>query len=71
MHEPVIAVTIGRKYTEAPAYGGTRLGDPGSINCKLTDGFAIGVQLVMGLIVCSSLLIKRQREYPRRPLVIW
>ncbi|KAI8052466.1 vacuolar membrane protein-domain-containing protein [Syncephalis plumigaleata] len=71
MREPVIAVPIEMKYTEAPAYGGTGLGDAGSINCKLTDNFAIAVQLLMGLIVCSSLLIKRQREYPRRPLVIW
>jgi hypothetical protein len=47
------------------------LDEEGASYCKLTDGFAIGVQLVMGLIVCSSLLIKRQREHPRRPLLIW
>ncbi|KAI9592929.1 vacuolar membrane protein-domain-containing protein [Syncephalis fuscata] len=71
MHEPVIAIPIRTNYTEGLPYDATGLGDPGSIDCKLTDGFAIGVQLVMGLIVCSSLLVKRHREYPQRPLVIW
>ncbi|RKP06696.1 Vaculolar membrane protein-domain-containing protein, partial [Thamnocephalis sphaerospora] len=54
-----------------PTYTVGGLGDPESINCKLTDGFAIGVQLLMGLIVCSSLLLKRRWEHPQRPLMIW
>eukprot|EP00835_Amoeboradix_gromovi_P004253 NODE_320_length_11094_cov_0.618190.p4 type:complete len:215 gc:universal NODE_320_length_11094_cov_0.618190:3164-3808(+) len=39
--------------------------------CELLDGFAIIIQGILALVAFSSLLIKRQRETPRRPLMIW
>ncbi|KAI9202549.1 vacuolar membrane protein-domain-containing protein [Polychytrium aggregatum] len=45
--------------------------DDHELNCKLMDGFAIAVQVLLGTIVVASLLFKRFRERPRRPIVIW
>ncbi|ORX88620.1 hypothetical protein K493DRAFT_195261, partial [Basidiobolus meristosporus CBS 931.73] len=39
--------------------------------CELLDGFAILVQSLMALMAVSSLLVKRQRECPRRPGRVW
>ncbi|ORZ13547.1 Vaculolar membrane protein-domain-containing protein [Absidia repens] len=39
--------------------------------CKLLDTFAIFVQLLLACIAFSTLILKRQREKPRRPLRIW
>jgi hypothetical protein len=39
--------------------------------CKLLDSFAIFVQLVLAALAFSTLIIKRQREFPQRPLLIW
>ncbi|KAI9219983.1 vacuolar membrane protein-domain-containing protein [Blastocladiella britannica] len=39
--------------------------------CELLDHFAIGVQMLMGCIVFSSLLVKRYRESPRRTWRVW
>lgn len=39
--------------------------------CKLLDSFAIFVQLVLAALAFSTLYIKRQRESPQRPLLIW
>ena len=39
--------------------------------CQLLDGFAIGIQFILAIIAFSSLLVKRQRELPKRPLLIW
>ncbi|KAI8075970.1 vacuolar membrane protein-domain-containing protein [Halteromyces radiatus] len=39
--------------------------------CKLLDTFAIFVQLLLACVAFSTLIIKRQREKPRRPLRIW
>ncbi|KAI8341638.1 vacuolar membrane protein-domain-containing protein [Chlamydoabsidia padenii] len=39
--------------------------------CKLLDSFAIGVQLLLACIAFSTLILKRQREKPRRPLRVW
>lgn len=39
--------------------------------CKLLDSFAIFVQLVLATLAFSTLIIKRQRELPQRPLLIW
>lgn len=40
-------------------------------NCALLGGFAIAVQLLMGIMVMGTLIWKRQREKPRRPWKIW
>ncbi|TPX62657.1 hypothetical protein PhCBS80983_g00320 [Powellomyces hirtus] len=39
--------------------------------CQLLDSFAIFVQLCMASIALSSLIIKRHRERPQRPFIIW
>jgi hypothetical protein len=39
--------------------------------CKLLDSFAIFVQLLLGGLAFSTLILKRQREKPQRPLFIW
>ncbi|KAG6596072.1 myotubularin-like protein [Phytophthora cinnamomi] len=45
----------------------------GSSNeCKLLSGnFAAGLQVLLGLIAISVLVLKRLREVPRRPLMVW
>jgi len=40
-------------------------------NCKLLDKWALMVQGCMGMIAISILLLKRQREHPKRPFKIW
>ncbi|KAK0550815.1 hypothetical protein OC846_002351 [Tilletia horrida] len=40
-------------------------------NCKLLGPFALFVQALMGLLVVGSLVLKRQRERPKRPWKIW
>lgn len=39
--------------------------------CKLLDSFAIAIQICLATIAFSTLIIKRQRENPQRPLRIW
>ncbi|KAI7870815.1 vacuolar membrane protein-domain-containing protein, partial [Spinellus fusiger] len=39
--------------------------------CKLLDAFAIRVQLCLATLGFSTLLFKRYREQPQRPLLIW
>ncbi|KAK9729515.1 hypothetical protein K7432_000200 [Basidiobolus ranarum] len=39
--------------------------------CSLTDNFALSVQAFLAFAAFSTLLIKRQKENPRRPLLIW
>ncbi|ORZ15589.1 Vaculolar membrane protein-domain-containing protein, partial [Absidia repens] len=43
--------------------------DPGG--CKLMDSFGIFIQLCLAAAAFSTLLIKRQREHPRRPIRVW
>ncbi len=40
-------------------------------NCVLLDNFAIFVQILLGAIAFSTLIYKRHRERPQRPLRIW
>lgn len=44
---------------------------PDESGCKLLDSFAIFVQLVLATLAFSTLIIKRQRESPQRPLQTW
>ncbi|KAK9712710.1 hypothetical protein K7432_006962 [Basidiobolus ranarum] len=39
--------------------------------CSLTDDFALIVQAFLAFTAFSTLLLKRQKENPRRPLLIW
>ena len=39
--------------------------------CKLTDTFAVTVQILMATLALCSLLYKRSLERPRRPLLVW
>ncbi|KAI9226824.1 MAG: vacuolar membrane protein-domain-containing protein, partial [Piptocephalis tieghemiana] len=41
------------------------------LHCQLMDGFAVIVQLILAVMALSSLLIKRAREHPQRPVRIW
>ncbi|KAL2911882.1 hypothetical protein HK105_208665 [Polyrhizophydium stewartii] len=49
--------------------------DPNSdheqLNCQLMDGFAVVVQATLASIALCSLFVKRMREHPRRPLIVW
>ena len=40
-------------------------------NCVFFDSFGIVIQLILGSICLSSVLLKRFLEKPRRPLIIW
>ncbi|KAL7749530.1 hypothetical protein RI367_005085 [Sorochytrium milnesiophthora] len=44
---------------------------PEAPKCQLLDNFAVGVQLVLATVALSSLLVKRHRERPRRPFLVW
>ncbi|KAG2215094.1 hypothetical protein INT46_002926 [Mucor plumbeus] len=44
--------------------------DPQS-GCKLMDGFGIFIQLCLATTAFSTLIFKRQREQPQRPIRIW
>jgi hypothetical protein len=39
--------------------------------CQLMDGFGIFIQLCLATTAFSTLIFKRQREQPQRPLRIW
>ncbi|KAJ1831424.1 hypothetical protein LPJ63_004298 [Coemansia sp. RSA 2711] len=41
------------------------------LNCKLVGGFSIFVQLLVGTLGFSTLIIKRHFERPRRPWLVW
>ena len=45
--------------------------DPNQSGCKLLDSFAIVIQVCLATIAFSTLIIKRQRENPQRPVRIW
>ena len=40
-------------------------------NCRLLGPFALFVQTIMGVVVVGMLVLKRQREKPKRPWKIW
>lgn len=46
-------------------------GDEGSGECRLLGSFAVLVQLALGGLALLSLVFKRYRERPQRPLKIW
>lgn len=39
--------------------------------CQLMDGFGIFIQLCLATTAFSTLIFKRQREQPQRPIRIW
>lgn len=39
--------------------------------CSLVDGYAVIIQFLVGIIAISTLLVKRNMEWPKRPLLIW
>jgi hypothetical protein len=39
--------------------------------CQLMGPFAILVQMALAAVALLALLIKRQREHPRRPFQVW
>lgn len=47
--------------------------EPGAVNgeCRLLGPFALIVQAALGFLALSSLVFKRWRERPRRPIKIW
>jgi hypothetical protein len=45
--------------------------EPDSGECELMGPFAIVVQLSLASIALLALLVKRQREHPRRPFQVW
>lgn len=40
-------------------------------SCQLFDGFALGIQILLGSLAMASLLLKRFHEHPRRPPLVW
>ncbi|KAK1752500.1 vacuolar membrane protein-domain-containing protein [Echria macrotheca] len=60
--------------TAADAAIATATGSPGDSNpteCRLLGSFAILVQLALGALAMLSLVYKRWRERPQRPVKIW
>jgi hypothetical protein len=51
--------------------GGPNSDDGGSGDCRLLGSFALFVQLALGGLALLSLVYKRWRERPQRPLKIW
>ncbi|CAG8765975.1 4812_t:CDS:2 [Cetraspora pellucida] len=47
------------------------MGKPLQQECVLVDKFAIIVQIILGAFAFSTLIYKRHRERPQRPLRIW
>ena len=45
--------------------------DPDDGECELLGPFAILVQFSLAAIAILALLLKRQREHPRRPFMVW
>jgi hypothetical protein len=45
--------------------------DPDDGECQLLGPFAIIVQISLASIALLALLVKRQREHPRRPFQVW
>ncbi|KAI8801263.1 vacuolar membrane protein-domain-containing protein [Cladochytrium replicatum] len=41
------------------------------LTTHLLADFAVVVQVILGTIALSSLLVKRHREFPRRPFTVW
>ncbi|USP74868.1 hypothetical protein yc1106_02142 [Curvularia clavata] len=55
----------------AAAQGNPLDGESGNGECNLLGDFALLVQAALGLLAVSSLVVKRMREHPRRPVKIW
>jgi hypothetical protein len=45
--------------------------DDPQAGCQLMDGFGIFIQLCLATTAFSTLIYKRQREQPQRPIRIW
>ena len=45
--------------------------EPDDGECQLLGPFAIIVQMSLGVLALLALLLKRQREHPRRPFQVW
>ncbi|KAI8377858.1 vacuolar membrane protein-domain-containing protein [Radiomyces spectabilis] len=56
---------------QAMIYPREPIDDEPEAGCKLMDGFAIFIQLCLATAAFSTLIIKRQREHPQRPVRIW
>ncbi|QDS78175.1 hypothetical protein FKW77_005338 [Venturia effusa] len=46
-------------------------GDKNSGECQLLGPFALLIQAALGILALSSLVFKRYRETPRRPIKVW
>ncbi|KAI9789056.1 MAG: hypothetical protein M1816_006411 [Peltula sp. TS41687] len=60
--------------TRAPAAGSThapKKDEGGSGECELLGPFSLLIQGALGLLAFSSLVFKRYRERPRRPIKVW
>lgn len=57
--------------TSAVAQGNPLDGEKGDGECNLLGNFALLVQAALGLLAVSSLVVKRWRESPRRPIKVW
>ena len=72
------AATAGQDYTIPQGLGIPSVAtsprdsdDESSGECKLLGPFAILVQAALGVLALSSLVFKRWRERPQRPLKVW
>ena len=45
--------------------------EPDDGECQLMGPFAIIVQMSLAVLALLALLLKRQREHPRRPFQVW
>lgn len=63
--------TTAAPTSTAVAQGSPMDEDEGNGECNLLGNFALLVQGALGLLAVSSLVVKRWREHPRRPIKIW
>ena len=70
-HSPLTAVPEATPTRPAAVSNNPLDGESGDGECNLLGDFALLVQGALGLLAVSSLVVKRWRESPRRPLKIW
>lgn len=68
---PILSTALAKPAESVPAQKTPMDEEDDSGECNLLGNFALLVQGALGLLAVSSLVVKRMRESPRRPVKIW
>lgn len=71
VHTAVVTVTSALAAATPMSHAGPMSGDEPQGECRLLGSFALLVQAALGALALLSLVFKRWRERPQRPLKIW